>query len=261
MTLAILDGDVIAFRAAAAAHTQIEWEAGEHTTHDDAHGAAQAALQTVQAWMRLAKCSEVVVAFTGRLNFRKSILPTYKANRAGKAKPQAFKHVVNQITERFPTHLVEGLEADDLCGILGTRAKYDGAVMCSIDKDFRCIPGRHLNPMKQDRPDTVSLFEADYTWLMQAMTGDATDGYSGLPKVGPKKAAAILGGTKLPAEALWPKVTEAAALLGIKLPAMLQQARVARILRDGEYNKDERSVRLWTPKGAEEQWLKLEDCK
>ncbi len=262
LTVALLDGDVIAFRASAAAQADIDWDNdGDKTPTANAEEASAAAIRTVRAWADLARCDEIIVTLTGRLNFRKTVLDTYKHNRAGKVKPLVYAETVRGLCSFYKTQLVEGLEADDIMGIMATRPKYEGAVVVTIDKDLRGVPGRHLNPLKDDKPVEVSLFAADHYWLTQTLTGDSTDGYVGIPKIGAKKAAVILGGTPLPAAASWPKVVEAAIKAGFSRDYILQQARVARILRDGEYDKDSRSVKLWTPPGDKEQWLKLENCK
>lgn len=260
--LAILDGDILAFRASAAIEQNIDWGDGESgkTLTADPSAAARAALKTADAWAEIARADRVHIAFTGRHNFRKVVLPTYKHNRAGAVKPQAYIYTVNELRDHYDTTLVEGLEADDIMGIMATRPSRVGkAVIVTLDKDLRTVPGLHLNPLKEDRPIEVSLPAADYKWLTQTLTGDVTDGYSGCPRIGPKKAAQILGDRPWADVARdWPKVTATYAKAGKTAADALQQARVARILRHGEYEKTTRSIRLWSPQGAEEAWLKLE---
>ena len=41
---------------------------------------------------------------------------------------------------------------------------------------------------------SVTEQEADKNFLMQCLTGDSTDGYPGVPGIGPKKTEALLGG-------------------------------------------------------------------
>jgi DNA polymerase-1 len=247
VTLALIDGDIVAYRAASA----VQQDYGFGIDADPVE-AARATLQTIQAWMRLGKCRDCIVAFTGRENWRKRILPSYKANRAGKVKPLAFLSSVEAVMERFKSHLIEGLEGDDILGILATTPKYDGAIVMSVDKDLRTIPGLHLNPMKETKPVNVSGPEAAHKWLTQALTGDTSDGYVGIPGVGPKKAADILGtpwaaDTEANLLLRWERVVAAYHKAKLTEEDALVQARVARILRRSDYDTPNKQVILWHP--------------
>lgn len=151
------------------------------------------------------------------------------------------------VEDRYRTERLHGLEADDLLGILATTPpKYDDAIVVSLDKDLRTIPGRHLNPGKETEPVVVTELEADHSWLMQTLTGDTSDGYVGIPGVGPKKALKILMNTSSLA-AKWRRVVEAFRADKLTEADALTQARVARILRRSDYDKDSKSVLLWHP--------------
>ena len=247
--IALLDGDILAYRAASIMTSSIDWESTEATREAlDPSAAADAACQTVDAWTRIAGCKECVVTFTGRENFRKRVLPSYKMNRSGKVKPQHYNYVVSEVKDRFDCRVVEGLEADDLMGImLTTLPKYLGAVCVTLDKDLRTIPGLHLNPLKDNKPVLVTAEQGDLWWLTQVLTGDTSDGYKGLPGCGPKKAAAILGTTPRLAADLWPKVVAAYRAGKLTEEDALVQARVARILRRSDYCKDSKEIALWHP--------------
>lgn len=247
MTTALIDADIVAYRAAAGGTSVLDWGDGESVSSIDPLAAAETALQTVQAWMRLAGCKEAICAFTGRHNFRKLILPSYKFSRAGKVKPQAFSYVIKRITEEFPTRLVEGLEGDDLLGIMLTNGRYPDAVCLTLDKDLRGVPGLHMNPLKDRKPSVVTEAQADYFWLLQTLTGDTTDNYTGLPGIGPKKALGILGPSGT-ASSLWPKVQQAYLAKKLTVQDALTQARVARILRASDFNRETKSVLLWHPR-------------
>ena len=256
MTIALIDGDIVAYRAAVGLQTRHVWGDGVVSTDVDPQQAASAALQTIEPWMKLARCKDAIVAFTGKNNFRKLILPTYKANRAGNVKPLAYRPTVEAVEATFVCRTIWGLEADDVLGILATRDTYSDAIVVSLDKDLRTIPGRHLNPLKEDKPVLRSEYAADAQWLTQTLTGDTSDGYTGIPRIGPKKAEAILGGDvravallKQTATALWPRVAAAFVKAGLSETDALIQARVARILRNEDYDKVTKEVLLWTPRG------------
>lgn len=248
--IALIDADIAAYRAASARVRGVSWG---YTTGDvpdgvlDPSQAADAAIQTIDAWTRLAGCSRAICAFTGRENWRKRILPSYKANRAGKVKPQCYSYVVNAITDHFETRLVDGLEGDDILGIMATSPKYHNAVVVSVDKDMRTIPGWHINPLKEDVPVLVGLDEADYKWLTQTLTGDTSDGYVGIPKCGPVKAAFILGPNPGLSKYHWPRVVAAYRAAGLTEDDALVQARVARILRREDYDKATKEILCWHP--------------
>ena len=115
--------------------------------------------------------------------------------------------------------------------------------MVTIDKDLKTIPGLHFDP---GNPDDgiyeVTQEQADYNHLFQSLTGDLVDGYKGCPGVGPVKAARILE-----KDPCWASVVAAYNEKGISEEDALVQARVARILRWGEYNMEKKETRLWNP--------------
>ena len=197
--------------------------------------------------------------FTGPHNFRYSVLPSYKSGRT-KGKPLAYWQTVRAVEREFRCQTVDGLEADDLMGILATTPGYEDSIVVTLDKDLKTIPGRHYNPTKDDKPRTVTAAEADWYWLYQTLIGDTTDGYKGCPKIGPVKATAILGAVGGSTGALWPKVVHTYRAAGLGASAALQQARVARILRREDYCKDTKPIRLWDPSGTPELLTLAEAC-
>jgi DNA polymerase-1 len=252
--IALIDADIVAFRAATAQRpAEVDWD-GEVLIDPEDHVEDDRwryyyATDMVRDWATRAGCDQWLLCFTGKGNFRKAILPTYKANRAGAPKPPALSEIRGHLMFSTAHRVVDGLEADDVMGILATREKYRDAVIVTIDKDLRGVPGRHFNPMKDEGVVTVTETEANHTWLMQVLTGDSTDGYTGIPGVGPKKAAAILflGGPRGNAEYLWGSVVAAYLKAGLTEQDALQQARVARILRDDDWDGAARTVLLWHP--------------
>ena len=87
--------------------------------------------------------------------------------------------------------------------------------------------------------------ECDWWHLIQTLTGDATDGYSGCPTVGKVTAQKILNDKKMTVGKMWELVVKAYAKQGLMEHDAFQQARVARILRHGDYNKKTGEVNLW----------------
>jgi DNA polymerase-1 len=94
--------------------------------------------------------------------------------------------------------------------------------------------------MSQERFHT-SLEEADKHFLMQCLTGDLTDGYSGLKGYGPKTAEKLLG--QRPA---WSLVEKAYLDAGLTKEDALTQARLARILRWEDWDAKKKKPILYT---------------
>lgn len=132
--------------------------------------------------------------FSSAVNWRKKVMPVYKLARKGTRKPCGWEHAIQTLSAMFDTYIGDGLEADDGIGLAATNPAMHGrTVIVSGDKDLRTIPGYHLNPNDLDAGViTVTKDEADRFWLIQALSGDRTDGYPGAAGVGPVKADRIL---------------------------------------------------------------------
>ena len=142
--------------------------------------------------------------------------------------------------KKYPCLAHEGLEADDLMGLNSGPS----TVIVSDDKDMLTIAGLHYQPRKPAKGIfSITYKEADYLLYTQILTGDRTDGYTGIPGVGPKKAEKILeaGGV------CWRTILKAYEDYGLHEEDALITARLARILRPGEYNWTENQPILWCP--------------
>lgn len=178
---ALLDADVVAYRAAAVAERE----------GMDLLAAVALAEDLVFEWTQKAGASEYLLAFSHGRSFRYEVYPLYKHNRKGKPHPPLLAEVRAYLMAHHPSRFLETLEGDDIMGILLT--KEPGTwVAVTNDKDLRQVPGHHLNPDKEDAPCVVTEAEADYYRNLQWVMGDTADGYPGIPGVGPKKAAALL---------------------------------------------------------------------
>jgi DNA polymerase-1 len=181
-------------------------------------------------------------------NFRKEIYPNYKANRDPRRKPVALPHLRSYLAKKYGAKVHDGLEADDVLGILCTHPKKfkgEKPIIVTIDKDLLQIPGRHYNPDK-DIKRMVNLSQGDMQFYTQALTGDSTDNYPGCPGIGPKRALAILTGAR-PTPEMWPLIRAAYERAGKTEEEALVQARIARILRYSDYDIKRKEPILWTP--------------
>lgn len=178
----------------------------------------------------------VTLYFTDSINFRKELDCTYKGKRT-KRKPVGYKRLLDACREAYPTVTRPKLEADDCLGI--DCHKQPGAfVLISPDKDLKQISCRQYN---FDVEFEVTPEEADHFFLRQVLTGDTVDGYKGLPGTGEVNAKKILSKEGDP----WANIVKAYEAKDLTEEDAIHQARLARILRPGEYINN--TPVLWTP--------------
>lgn len=133
---------------------------------------------------------------SGNGNFRDKVgtLEKYGGNREGTPKP----HWINSVTDRLKTchgaKVVNGVEGDDAIGVGLTQSLRKGlkAIHIGCDKDVLYgIEGWHYNFKRGDFLYTT-YEEAIRFKYIQGISGDKIDGYSGIPRIGIKKAEKIL---------------------------------------------------------------------
>lgn len=246
-TVLLIDGDTSAFRAALSVEKVIEWEeTGIVTKHADTNEAIAAYEAFIKAMVETYEADEYRIALTGQENFRKAILPTYKSKRT--EKPMALNAVKRHAVEKMGAVIKPGLEADDVIGIWATHPKLvpGHKIVLSIDKDLRTIPCRLTTG--DGVVEEISEHEAALFHMTQTLTGDTTDGYTGCPGVGPKKAAKILAETGIDfGKSWWDAIVETYVKKGLTEEDALVQARVARILRSKDFKFKTKEPILWTP--------------
>jgi len=145
---------------------------------------------------------------TGKNNFRYEIATTfpYKGNRVDKPKPKHLAFLRSHLVKEWDASISEGEEADDTIAIEATKLG-DNCVIVSLDKDLDQIVGWHYNFVKR-LGYYITPEEALVKLYTQMLTGDAADNIKGLFRVGPVKAAKIIGDTTNELE-LYNKVLEA----------------------------------------------------
>jgi len=212
--IAIIDGDVLCYQAC-----RPRWEKkaqiinGVPTIQLDENG-KKVALEFTQeedaeyleeSWMNLQRdlnalldgiyCDSYIMAVKGPDNFRNLLYPEYKLNRhADPNKQNVFVPVLRKLAVAEDLAIEAfGCEADDLLRIWAEQARYFGEeyVICSIDKDLKCIPGQHWL-MHHKKLITVTEEEARRHYYEQLLKGDPTDNIPGVPRVGEVKAAKLL---------------------------------------------------------------------
>lgn len=191
-TTLIVDGDPIVYRAASIGETELDFDPELTVITGNFKVGRSVVTQAISDLCTRFDTEEFVLYFTSTTNFRKTVAESYKGNRT-KRKPCGYKKLKNWAMSQYKSVEIEGLEADDAMGIAVTSGEYDNFVLCSPDKDMEQFPCRIWNGKEEF---TQSEDEATLKRWMQALTGDATDGYKGVPNCGPKKAAAILNKVK-----------------------------------------------------------------
>lgn len=231
----LLDGDIIAYTAAASAETPIDWGDGLWTLHAFEQEVAVKLDQQVASIVGDFEFDTVQVALSDKENFRKTVYSEYKANRQSIRKPMLLEYAKDYLAKTYDGLVYPTLEADDVLGIELTSDP--DTVIWSTDKDLKSIAGVHL---VDNQLQVITEEEADYWFLYQTLVGDLTDNYQGCPKVGPKTAEKILEKS-----CTWDAVVAAFVKAGLSETVALQNARLARILRASDYKEGE--VILWTP--------------
>ena len=244
MTTYLIDADIVAFKAATATEQAVDWGNGLWTLHgylSDAEAYIENYFTDLQD--KLGQ-GDLRLYLSDRKNWRRDILPTYKANREGTRKPLMLPVICEWMQTRYLARSMPELEADDMLGIKATRDK--DCIIVSEDKDLKTIPAKVFNPTKDTEPHDISEHEADYNFMFQTLTGDKTDNYSGCPSVGPKTAEKILSGASTIKD-MWAAVTKAYAKQNLSPEVALQHAQVARICRASDFNFKTKKVIPWTP--------------
>lgn len=257
MRVLLLDGDVLAYSVASALEVATDWGDGVHTLHADEGEGIETLDRKIANLRQGLEADAIIIALTcdETVNFRKVLYPEYKANRKTKRKPLILKALREHLITKHAAKTKPTLEADDILGILSTKvgpiAKGFPAcvekIICSIDKDFKSIPGKYYN-LTSEELLTIDEEAADYAFMMQTLTGDAADNYKGLPGCGPKKAEKILLAEHDAMGDWWPRVVAAYSKVGLSEEVALTQARLARILRASDYDFTNKRPILWEPR-------------
>ena len=234
----LIDADFIVYKACAAAETEIDW--GDDTilvtsNFSDAYRATNRELTKIRN--KFGSLSTLILFFSDSINFRKKIMADYKGHRNRK-KPCGYKRVINKLKTEFEVIIMPTLEADDSMGVYAT--KHPGNIIVSPDKDMKQIPGKLYN---LDGTFTVSEHEGKAWHLIQALSGDQTDGYSGVPGIGVKRAETLFKEKGYS----WRTVVTAFTDKGLTETDALVNARLAKILTVDDYDFTNNKPILWNP--------------
>jgi len=260
----LIDADIIAYRAAASSEIAVDFKTddccGEMCCEPYPEKLIPAIKNTISDWIavvddmiigkpfkkkELIKEANIVMALSDDTkNWRKNLSPDYKANRKSVHKPVLLKKAREYLQENYNVLKFPSLEADDVIGIQATLKDDVQKVVVSIDKDFFTVPCRWINPIKKTRR-YVPTAEANFNHMIQTLTGDTADNYSGCPSIGLKRAHKILN--YFEPSKWWGAVVDTYEKRGLGEKDALVQARLARILRAEDYNFHTGEIKLWQP--------------
>lgn len=241
----LIDGDVLAYKAAFGVEKAVGWGDGLWTNWADEQEGRDTFDGLIQDIVEALNPTHVIVALSDKENFRKAILPTYKSNRKDTRRPLLLAPIKEHIRQAYTVYERPTLEGDDILGILSTHPSLvkGTKVIVSVDKDFKTIPGQFYDLGNTELGiQTITEAQANYYHLLQTLTGDTSDGYKGCPGLGPKRAADLLN-----ADCSWATVVSAYQKAKLSEEEALVQARVARILRASDYNFKTKQPILWEP--------------
>lgn len=237
MTHLLVDGDIVLYSSSVATEHAVQWNDDVWVLSANLEQARDMARKYLDDITEKLEATKVTICLSGKGNFRHDLNPNYKSNRKDSRKPIVYPELKHWMLMNYGAQMEEGLEADDLLGILATR--HPGSIIVSPDKDMQCIPGKLY---RQGELMDISPMEANYFHMLQTLTGDPTDGYPGCPGVGAVTAKKLLAGTP---DTWWGSVLQAYQKAGCTDDDALMNARMAYILRDENYQNGE--VKLWNP--------------
>lgn len=177
--LALIDGDIIAYRVA--------WTVEDQDSFGIPRWRANEMLEGILADTG---ATEFTVFLSGPEsdNFRYKIYPEYKESRKNKPKPKWLERLKEYLIVDWGARIACGEEADDALGI---NQRPEGTVICSIDKDLKQIPGYHYNFVKKEK-DYVTKLGGLKSFYRQILTGDSGDDVPGLDRIGPAKSLKLI---------------------------------------------------------------------
>lgn len=241
----LIDADLLAYTAAFSNEVAEEDEDGYWTWKCKLQDVKESIFWGIHNAMEMTKSDRYSLCLSDTKNFRKSILKTYKEKRKKVKRPVVLKPIREWLISELGAIVYPELEGDDVMGILHTDPnKTEDTLIYSKDKDMKTIQGKLWS---QGKIVEISKKEAEFNHYLQTLCGDQTDGYVGIPGIGPAKAKKALSDNPH-----WNTVVSMYEANKLSEKDALIQARVAKILDHSLWNKDKMTYRLWEPNRANE---------
>ena len=182
----LIDGDIVAYRAAFA-------------TQDYSYKEAEEKVDELMEYIisdtiefPFPSKDDFQTYLTGKTNFRFDIAKShpYKGNRKDTEKPKHLASARQHMMNKYDAIVSENEEADDLIAKAAAALDYN-CVVASIDKDMLQLPCWHFN-FGRNEWTKVEPFDGLKFVYHQMLTGDRADNIVGLQGIGPKKADKLL---------------------------------------------------------------------
>jgi hypothetical protein len=202
--IGLIDGDVLCYMACKSRYVTAEGhkyltsqalifsEAEDERYLDKSWNNFKKALRDIEEELFL---DDMLVAVKGPDNFRNIMYPEYKMNRHKDPKQSnQFVPLIRKLAVHNNLAIEStGREADDLLRIWAYECQHAGVpyIVVSIDKDLKCIPGKHLNIKKNEFLDIDEIYATRF-FYQQLLKGDSTDNIPGIPGVGEVRAEKAL---------------------------------------------------------------------
>lgn len=252
-TILLIDGDEYLFKACSAVEREIHWDDQNHVLYANRN----------EAWDNFRRMvgqlqtdfgsgpGDTVLCFGGaQPYFRHDLYPDYKGGRPGR-KPLCYAELRDRCARDYVVRGYDGIEADDVMGILATRPGHgeERRIVCTQDKDLLTVPG-YL--WRKGQLEYITPKRAEEEHLLQTLVGDHTDNYPGCPGLGEKRALAWLSGntSNSGGEWTWDRVVAAFEKAGLTEKDALLQARLSRILQWTDWDETAKQPILWKPNSS-----------
>ena len=239
----LVDGDLLAYRITSSLEEPIDWGDDVWTLHSDLKKGKDIWQQDIEYYKTYTHSKDVIICFSDNHNYRKDFDKDYKSYRKKIRKPVTYSPLRSWIKKNYKYVQFPNLEGDDVLGLLATGVHKGNNVIISGDKDMRTIPTWHCF-IGDNQIEYVDEKLADLNFCLQTLTGDQADGYKGCKGIGAVKASRVLHDKKN-LEDMWNAVIEEFERNNQTYEDAYHQARLARILRAGEYDYETNKIKLW----------------
>ena len=265
----VLDADTVAYSVCSASevvqellpkefYTAVEWlelindpryVKKTHCIYDiDIADATATAIEYVRGIQEATLTKEVECYCSTGKNFRFTVDPTYKMNRADTRYPNGLLEVKKALVDHFGGELCTTYEADDI--VVYRKRTDPDIIMSSVDKDvLNSVPGKHYNYYRSNKynikPKWVEITKehAEKFSYLQCLMGDQADGIMGVPGIGPKKAEkALIDCTTH--EEMWSVVVDLYLAKGLTVKDAI---RTMRLVHMGQVFPNKEGKLVWEP--------------
>lgn len=169
MTTALIDADIVCYRAAASCQKQ-------GVVVEPVDVAIMRMNDLMSRILQETESTTYKAYLTGSENYRYKYNPEYKGNRKDTVRPEWLQQCREHLVVNWNASVEDGQEADDAMGIEQMASK--DTIICSIDKDLLMIPGEHYDFVKNIRREQYAI-PAIRHFYWQLIMGDRTDNIFG----------------------------------------------------------------------------------